>query len=103
MTIDQGLKGLDKKYIEINSKEFSAFNLLDPPLINKEQVYVASHVSYGQYHAGMCVNDISTNYDWEELPMQCMITLENFEKFLLLMYSELEKQEGNKEIVAIEE
>jgi len=47
MIVDQGMEGLAKKYSIIKGKEFSAFNLLDPPITNKEQVYVASHISYG--------------------------------------------------------
>ena len=103
MFVDQGMEGLPKKYTNIKGKEFSAFNLLDPPVSNKEQVYVASHISYGQYHSGIVVNDISTNYDWEEIPIAQQGYFEQFEKFLILMYAELEKQEGNLEIEAIEQ
>jgi hypothetical protein len=60
-------------------------------------------MSYGQYHAGIVANDISTNYEWEELPMNQREIVNDFAKFLLKMYSELEKQDGQAEILAIEE
>lgn len=53
-----------------HGEEFNAFNLLDPPSNSKlYQVLVAQHISYGSYHAGVVCNDISTNYDFEPLPM----------------------------------
>ena len=67
---------LNEKDTKVNGKPFSAFNLLDPPLYNlktgqknSEQVFVAMHISYGQYHAGVVCNDISTNYEFERLPV----------------------------------
>ena len=81
---------MPKKYKIISGKDFSAFKLLDPPETLNEQVYIASHVSYGQYHAGVVVNDISTNYEFEVIPFLQMMILEDFEKFLLNCYFELE-------------
>ena len=55
---------------------------------------MASHISYGQYHAGIVANDISTNYEWEELPVSQKEIVDDFAKFLLKMYKELENQDG---------
>ena len=96
----------DSKVLNVsdqNGKPFSAFNLLDPPPGNNEQVFVAMHISYGQYHAGVVCNDISTNYEFERLPVLQQDILEKFKEFLLRRWKHLEEQENQEEIKAIQQ
>lgn len=77
------------------SEVFSAFSMLDP-CSSSEQVYYCTHVSYGQYHAGVVCNDVSTNYDFAPLPGSQRELLEEFKEYLLRCWQEQEKQDARE-------
>jgi len=60
------LEGFSQKEKQIKVgddwEEFNAFTLLDSNL-KSTQIYSATHLCYGMYHAGVVCNDVDTNQE----------------------------------------
>jgi len=53
-------------YYQENPLDIEIYNLLDPD--PRLQIFAATHISLGSYHAGIVCNDVSTNYDFVPVP-----------------------------------
>ena len=54
-------------YYQENPQDLEIYNLLDPDP-RENQIFAATHISLGSYHAGVVCNDVSTNYDFVLVP-----------------------------------
>ena len=71
------------------------YNLLDPDPKNT-QIFAATHISLGSYHAGIVCNDVSTNYEFVPVPLGQKLILDEFKNYLLSLWDHQWKQKDEE-------